>query len=203
MSKIVKQAKRCCTQLLRRSRCSRLPFHNLQHTEEVYDAVLKIGIYEKISTEMLEPVLLAALFHDTGNSEIFCDHENLSIRNATKFLEDHDYPHSRIAIVIDCIDATRMPQRPKTVFEKVICDADLFHLGTNQFYAKNKSLRKEWSNSSGMDYTDEAWLALNIDFLSKHNFHTSYGKVVLGPIKDVNVQLLRNLLSKNSGKHEI
>lgn len=96
LERIVRQAKKYCIELLTGSRCSSLPFHNLEHTAEVFDNVLKIGINEKITLKELEPVLLMALFHDTGNGEIFKNHERFSIDNALKFLQDKNYPHERI-----------------------------------------------------------------------------------------------------------
>ena len=191
MDKIIRDAKKYCTRLLTKSRCSRLPFHNLEHTTEVYNNTMKIGIYQNVPIEALEPVLLAALFHDTGNAEIFKNHENFSIRHAMKFLQEKDYPHTKIATVIDCIGATRVPQKPNDILEKIICDADLFHLGTHAFHSKNKALRREWNKFLEIDYKDRAWLELNIDFLSKHRFHTQYGREILEPVKQENLRTLK------------
>ncbi len=195
MDLIVRKAKKHCIGLLLKSRCSSLPFHNEQHTMNVYENVLKIGMYENMDVQELEPVLLAALFHDTGNATVFAGHESYSATEASNFLLSHGYPPDKINLVIDCIKATRMPQRPKNSFEEIICDADLFHLGTKLFHEKNISLRIEWSSFLNTEYSDAAWDSLNIEFLEKHRFHTKYGKEVLEPKKMENLNELK-------GRHE-
>lgn len=191
MEAIVREAQKYCMGLLERSRCSSLPFHNLQHTMEVYEHVLKIGMYENREMEELEPVLLAALFHDTGNAIVFAGHENYSVTEAGNFLRSQKYPQDNIAMVIDCINATRMPQRPGNSCEKIMCDADLFHLGTRSYRSKNKLLRREWAKFLNTEYSDEEWAALNIQFLEQHRFFTQYGKDVLEPIKRENLNEMK------------
>ena len=194
MKRIVEQAKAYCEDLLRNSRCSRLPFHNLEHTEEVFTTVEKIGRYENSPIEVLEPVLLGALFHDIGNAEVFTDHEDVSVRLAIEFLLDHKYPNSRISTVVDCINATRMPQKPITLLQRIICDADLNHLGTSEFRFKNKALRREWSLFLNIDYSDKEWMEMNLKFLGEHHYFTTYGKAFLNPVKIENMMALNTQL---------
>lgn len=196
MTDIVNKARKYCIKLLKRIRCSGLPFHNPEHTAEVYDNVLKIGACEKLSGDELEVVLLAALFHDTGNAEDFSNHENFSINHALNFLNKNNYPTPSSGMVIDCINATRMPQNPNTTLNKIICDADLYHLGTTNFHAKNISLRKEWSNFMGIEYSDHDWIEMNIKFLKGHHYHTNYGKEILEPVKKQNLEKLRTELNQ-------
>jgi predicted metal-dependent HD superfamily phosphohydrolase len=42
-----------------------------------------------------------------------------------------------------CILATEMPQKPVGLLQEIICDADLFHLGTEDFSDRSKLVRKE------------------------------------------------------------
>jgi len=191
MNHIVRKTKKHCIGLLLRSRCSSLPFHNEEHTMNVYENVLKIGMYENRDVEELEPVLLAALFHDTGNATAFAGHENHSVTEAGNFLLSQGYPEAKIALVIDCIKATRMPQRPMTIYEEIICDADLYHLGTKVFHEKNRLLRKEWEKFLNTEYSDAAWDSLNITFLEQHCFHTRYGQEILEPVKMENLKELK------------
>jgi len=191
MKKLVRKAKKHCIGLLLGSRCGSLPFHNEEHTMNVYENVLKISIYEKMDMEEMEPVLLAALFHDTGNASVFAGHENFSATEANKFLAAQSYPPEKIDLVIDCIKATRMPQRPKNSYEEIICDADLFHLGTKLYSSRNKLLRKEWAKFLNTEYSDAAWDSLNIEFLEQHRFHTRYGQEILKPVKMENLKELK------------
>ncbi|MBT2161276.1 HD domain-containing protein [Zobellia barbeyronii] len=191
MEEILKNAQKYCTRVLMGSRCKSLPFHNVEHTMEVFSNVKKIGSYGYLNNDELKPVLLAALFHDTGNATVFKGHENFSVIKATDFLNGQNYPVEKLKMVTDCIKATRMPQEPKNYLEEIICDADLFHLGTKFFTAKNKLIRQEWEKFLEVRYTDEAWYALNITFLEQHRYHTKYGKDLLEPIKQKNLNQLK------------
>ena len=186
-------AKKHCAQQLTKSRCAVLPFHNLMHTMEVYENVLKIGMYEKLDMDELEPILLAALFHDVGNATVFMGHESYSADEALSFLTCYNYPNDKITIVCNCIYATQIPQRPRNIYESILCDADLFHLGSTLYFIKCGLLRKEWSNFLQLNHSDEAWNIMNIEFLKRHSYQTKYGKKILEPIKQENIRHLKNV----------
>ena len=146
MSKVKKH----CLFLLKQSRCKILPFHCVEHTLEVYKNVQTIGEYQKCNIEELEVLKIAALFHDTGVSETYKGHEDISANNAQKFLIDFNYSKTKIERVMDIIRATKMPQSPKTKLERIICDADLFHLSSNNYLVKSELVRKEWKEYIGL-----------------------------------------------------
>ncbi|WP_420603242.1 HD domain-containing protein [Flagellimonas sp.] len=195
MKDILGLAKKHCVQLLTQSRCSELPFHNVMHTMEVYENVLKIGMHEKLDMDELEPVLLAALFHDVGNTITFMGHEGHSAHEAFSFLTKQKYPNDKITMVCNSIYATQIPQNPRNIYENILCDADLFHLGSKQYFVKCELLRREWFNFLQLDYSDQVWSITNIQFLSRHRFHTKYGKKILEPIKQENICLLKKLIN--------
>jgi hypothetical protein len=143
--------------------------------------------------------MLAAWFHDTGYSGgKAMGHENVSSELATKFLNEHKVSQQVINKVIGCINATRLPQTPHTLIEQIICDADLFHLGTSDFKEKNKLLREELNDFGSLDLSKKDWRKKNIEFLSKHTYFTSYAKENLAPLKQVYLQEL----SKKEGVEE-
>jgi len=196
MNQILQKATKHCLGLLLNSRCNSLPFHNAMHTLEVYENVIEIGTFENFNYEELEPILLAALFHDTGNAFAFNGHELFSINEADAFLRDQEYSVDKTALVMDCINSTRMPQNPISKSEKILCDSDLFHLGTKSFMSKNKLLRKEFEFFLNENYSERDWIQLNIEFLGQHQFHTTYGKEILKPIKQENIKNLKTYLNK-------
>ena len=191
MSELVNKAKKHCKSIFKKSRCSNLPFHSLMHTMEVYNNVIKLGAYEKCDIDSLESVIIAALFHDTGHAFTFIGHEEVSSTYAILFLEKNGVCDDKIKRVCDYILATKLPQKPKDDFERIICDADLFHLGSKSFFNRTQLLRNEWSEHLKIDYSDEAWNILNIRFLQEHQFHSKYGKEILEPIKKQNIELLQ------------
>ncbi|SHI98900.1 HD domain-containing protein [Mesonia phycicola] len=196
MNALLEKTKKHCTQLLLKSRCNELAFHNNQHTNEVFASAKKIGIYSNLNEEELEIVLLAALFHDTGNIDCFKDHEDMSARKASDYLTSIGFNSSKIEKVVKCILATKMPQTPTNLLEQVICDADLSHLGKKNFISKNKLLREEWSEHLKMCFSNKEWVKLNIDFLERHKYFTSYGKKELQPQKEINLRILKQQFSE-------
>ena len=119
--------------LLKNELSPRVVYHNYNHTLKVVEAVNEIALAEKILEEELEVLLLAAWFHDTGFIKGAPNHEKESQKIAEKYLFEKELGEEKIAKVLSIIEATRMPQKPTSKLEKIICDADLFHLGTENF----------------------------------------------------------------------
>jgi predicted metal-dependent HD superfamily phosphohydrolase len=174
-------------------------FHTLQHTQEVVAASETMADYYHLEDEDRFALTLAAWFHDTGYSGGHAaGHENLSIELAAKFLNEHKVHQNILDKVIGCINATRLPQNPNSLIEQIICDADLFHLGTGDFREKNKLLREELNDFGNLDLSKKDWRKKNIEFLSKHNYFTSYAKENLDPLKQVYLEEL----NKKTGNEE-
>ena len=180
-----------CINFLENSRCKTFPFHSVQHTKDVYKYVKTIADYEEVFGSDLEPILIAALFHDTGMAKTYVEHEAQSVIYALEFLKKHNYPEDKTRIVTDCIMATKMPQIPKTQAEKIICDADLYHLGIESYIFRNERLRAEWKTFFNREFSEEEWYSLNVEFLENQKFHTSYGKTVLENRKILNHKMLK------------
>jgi predicted metal-dependent HD superfamily phosphohydrolase len=166
-------------------------FHTLQHTQEVLAGCETMADYYRLEDEDRFAVMLAAWFHDTGySSGRALGHENASIELAAKFMNEHRVSPQVTDKVIGCINATRLPQTPHSLIEQIICDSDLFHLGTSDFKEKNKLLREELNDFGNMDLSKKDWRKKNIEFLTKHNYFTSYAKENLDPLKQVYLQEL-------------
>src|SRR5690606_14574977 len=76
-----------CKDLLTTSKCSALPFHNLQHTKEVVQNVKYLCAAMDINKQNTEILVVAAWFHDTGFSTTYKGHEDESKLIATHFLK--------------------------------------------------------------------------------------------------------------------
>jgi predicted metal-dependent HD superfamily phosphohydrolase len=175
-----------------------LSFHSFEHTRDVVlHCELIAGNYELNETDHTA-LILAAWFHDTGySSGSKKTHEQESQRIATEFLERNHAGPELIARVNGCIIATRMPQSPTNLIERIICDADLFHLGTDEFGAKSKLLRQEINNFQEDKIGKKEWKKLNIEFLDRHRYFTEYGRETLEPVKH---RHLHELKEKVQGK---
>ncbi|MFT5998260.1 MAG: hypothetical protein ACI81P_000713 [Neolewinella sp.] len=183
-----------CTALLQEY-CARYPFHNLTHTKEVVENVQIIGQQLGITPAELEPVIIAAWFHDTGFKEAYDGHEAVSIRLATDFLRSKGYPEKELVIVINCIESTRMPQQPSGKLAEIIADADIFHISNQHFFYRKLLLRREWEIVYDKYYSDYEWHVLNLQFLLGHQFFTACGKQLLMDGQHMNERKMRQLIS--------
>lgn len=135
-----------CSDILQTDKCKQLPFHNFTHTHthEVIDNVFLLANAIGVLPKAADIIAIAACFHDTGYSEIYNGHEDVSKRLATEYLKKTQYSEVEIDRVCACIEATKLPQNPNYIYAEVLCDADVFHLGTSNFLYRNWLLRKEW-----------------------------------------------------------
>lgn len=179
---------------------SEFVFHNLEHTEDVVEACSTMADHYRLEEEDRFVLMLAAWFHDTGySSGEAVGHEDVSIRHATAFLKQKEMDESIIQRVTSCIQATRMPQSPVTLIEKILCDADLYHLSTGDFRAKNALLKEERQNLMAQKIDKKEWRKNNISFLKNHKYFTDYGQEILEPKKEENLLALQK---KRSRKEE-
>lgn len=151
-------------------------YHNISHTLEVLKIAEEIARAENLTQDDLEVLLIAAWFHDVGHLNICYGHEEVSSSLAKEFLKKENYPAEKLDKVIQCILATKIPQTPQNLVEKVLCDADLHHLGLPDVDEKGQILRLELQNRNIKHYTDTEWYETTINFLKSHRFHTNYAK---------------------------
>jgi HD superfamily phosphodiesterase len=177
-------------------------YHNYRHTTEVVEFVRKLCKKSDVSEGDTEIVTLAAWFHDTGYIEKSENHEEVSAEIASKFLKEKNYPEDKTFKVIECIKATKYPTSPKNLLEEIICDADLYHIGTKDYEDKSDLLRVEWEKSKDKIYTEQEWLKLSIDFLSNHKFYTKHAKKNLEETKLNSILKLQKSYRKRIEKIE-
>ncbi|WP_261512345.1 HD domain-containing protein [Chryseobacterium paludis] len=169
-----------------------LSFHSIGHTYDVVGAACEIGIQSNLSEEELIVLQVAAWFHDCGYANVYTGHEEESKKIAKNFLENFGCGKKMIDIVLSCIESTKYPAQPSSLIEKVMCDADMYHLTRPNYPKYEKAIRQEFEKYLGLIYTDEEWMAKNFNFLRAHQFYTDYGQKILSKFKEVNVQLINN-----------
>jgi CRISPR/Cas system-associated endonuclease Cas3-HD len=175
-------------------------YHNLFHVRNVVGLVKEIGKYQNIDKSDLEIVKIAAWFHDIGHIDCWDDHEEISADHATGYLQKIEYPKEKIDKVYSCILATKIPHQPKDLWEEIICDADIAHIGLDSFGDQSELLKLEIEKRVGKKLTDFKWLEKNIEFLSKNKFFTKYGKDKLDGKKNENLIKLKRQHQKKLEK---
>ncbi len=169
-------------------------FHNLDHTQDVVNAVQVIGQHSNLTADEMESALVAAWLHDVGYANGSKNHEETSAERARELLQELGASDRKVTEVTEAIRATKMPQQPKSLVAQVLCDADLFHLSTSACQEKSEMLRKEMKALGTKDLSAEESLNATMDFMRQHTYHTLYGKTVLEQNKQKNIKKLKKTL---------
>ncbi|KQS38141.1 Pycsar system effector family protein [Pedobacter sp. Leaf194] len=174
---------------------SRLVYHNLQHTKDVVQATHQIANHYQLSDEDFFIVTAAAWFHDTGYFEDAMDHEVKGAGLANTYLESLGVKADVREKVSAAILSTKIPQQPKNQLDNILCDADLFHLGTEDFRKKGKMMHKEAELIYGKDISKNEWRIKDIQFLESQHYHTDYARLLLEDQKQRNIEKIKSKLS--------
>ena len=167
-----------------------LEYHNIDHVESVVKWTFQLSQMEKIPVDKLYLLIIAAWFHDTGYSITYEQHEQSSITIMEKFLKN-DLEPCEIEFISDCISATHPSQKPEDIYQSIICDADLAHLGMDDYNVQHQRLRNEWKEVLGKEYSDNEWCQLNFEFLKKHKYYTSSANYLFNSNKKINALNLK------------
>lgn len=149
-----------------------LTYHSVQHTKYVIEVAEQLGESEKIGGEELVLLKTAALLHDTGFLQHHENHEELSCKIARKHLPDYGYSPEQIERVCQMIMATKLPQSPTDNLSELLCDADLYYIGGNQYESNAKRLFEEYKRFGSVKTTME-WDLQQLEFLSGHHYFTA------------------------------
>jgi predicted metal-dependent HD superfamily phosphohydrolase len=192
---LIKKARALAEAEFKKSAFDNRPFHNLHHTLDVVKAAEEIGRQSELNEEELESLIIAAWLHDIGYAEGAHEHERKAADKAKTFLTEQGAAPRMILEVTEAILSTKVPQQPRSLIAKVLCDADLYHLSTEACQAKADNLREEWRNIDGKSMPETEWLQTNLQFLENHRYQTPYGQTILQQGKKKNIKKLRKLLN--------
>lgn len=198
-AQLLQDARAQVTGMLENKLSKSIKFHTLVHTQEVVKACELMAEYYQLNEDDRFALMLAAWFHDTGyTSGESAGHEDRSIELAGAFIQQHAVSDEIKEKVTGCINATRLPQSPNNLMEQIICDADLFHLGTDSFEEKSKLLRRELIDFGNNELSKKDWRKINIRFLERHEYFTPYAKERQQPEKDKHLAALINKEEENN-----
>lgn len=176
-----------------------LIFHNLEHTESVVERVQEIASHYQLPEKELLELSIAAWFHDTGH--LMTDpagHEQKSVEVMEAFLKSRTDDEELINNIANLIRITKFPPSPQSVPEMIICDADTYHFGLEDFKQTNKAMKKELvlrnMNTQVMD-----WERNSLELLKKHQFFTAYCIDLLQKGKEKNIRRLTKKVGKQEG----
>ena len=175
---------------------SNLIFHSLEHTESVVERVQEIASHYQLPEKELLELSIAAWFHDIGH--LMTDpsgHEQKSVEVMEAFLKSRTDDEELINNIANLIRITKFPPTPQSLPEMIICDADTYHFGLEEFKQTNKAMKKELvlrnMNTHVLD-----WERNSLELLKKHQFYTTYCIDLLQKGKEKNIRRLTKKLVK-------
>jgi len=172
-------------------------YHDVRHTRDVVEAVQKITGFYKLTDADHFIIVAAAWFHDLGYFIDHAHHEEKGADLAAKFLADEHVSEEIIQKIRSCIMATKLPQQPHDLAEEIICDADLFHFGTDNFSKRTKLLLTEYNNLHDKPISKTEWRDKNIAVMEVHHYFTDYGLLYLTRTKEKNIHRLKQKVYKD------
>jgi len=178
--------------------------HTLHPTKGVVAAANRIAISENISEHDRELLIAAAYFHDTGYIREYEKNEPIAARMAGRILKLIGFKPNEVVKIQKMILSTDLEREPKTHLEKILCDADLDHVGREDFFKLDGKLR-EGRRSRGIDVSDDAkWYKGTLEFLKKHEYYTESQKKLRETEKQKNtdrlLKKLENIEKKRRGQ---
>lgn len=151
-------------------------YHGLHHTRDVYSAAVMIAKEEGITSERdLALIKTATLYHDSGFTIDYQNHEESGCDLARKTLPGFDYSQDDIDVICGMIMATKIPQNPQNKLEEILCDADLDYLGRDDFYEIGDTLFSELKFYNKIK-DEQQWNKIQVSFLNAHQYYTNFGK---------------------------
>ena len=109
-------------------------------------------------------------------------------------MSELNFSKEDIQIVNGLIKSTKVPQRPQTVLEQIICDVDLDYLGRDDFYPISNLLYRELKAFSMVSNLND-WNKIQIRFLENHEYHTDFAINNRQPEKEKRISELKTMLS--------
>lgn len=194
MDILIKQVSQYVERLFRDYFNPRLYYHNLEHTRNVVRRVVEICNHYHLSDKDCQIVTIAAWFHDVGHliSGSY-EHERKSVSAMKLFLMCSNIDETTIDQIAGCIMSTKLPSHPENLLQMILCDADTYHLGTEEFWQSDIAIKREVEIMTGGTIDD--WDRKTLFFLQSHQFFTAYCKNLLTQGKTDNISRLSEKIS--------
>jgi adenylate cyclase len=159
-------------------------YHNVKHTVDVVTEVELIGWGEGCSDEEILLLKTAGLFHDSGHTIAYDNHEFYGTVFAREMLPKYDYSPEQIERICSIIMATKLPPQPTNLLESIICDSDLDYLGRSDFIPVSNTLYEELKAQNKMGSLND-WNKIQVKFITGHQYFTETAR----SLREVNKQL--------------
>ena len=113
-----KAAKTFILQKMESELTNKLTYHGIHHTLDVLKITSELCSAENISQKNTTLLKTAALFHDSGFTETYTNHEEKGCEIARINLPKFDYTSEAIEKICGMVMATKIPQSPQNILEQ-------------------------------------------------------------------------------------
>ncbi len=168
----------------------RLTYHSIHHIKDVYQTAKGIADLERLTESETKLLLTAASYHDAGFLKHPQGHEEESCRMAIAALPVYGYSIDDIEQICGMIMATRIPQTPHNLPEKILADADLDYLGRDDFFSIGDRLFAELKTAGAIN-TEQEWNQMQVKFMEAHQYFTATSKRLRNAKKEANLALVK------------
>ena len=152
-----------------------LEYHSLEHTIDVANVCDFYIDHFKLDKQEVELIRIAAIAYDYAYIDSPEEHEKNSVCRLLPLLKKHGYSEKEIDLISGMIMATKIPQQPTNLYERILADADLDYLGRNDYDKLSRRRVKELYHYSVVS-NQKQWLDAQIKFLENHTYHTDFAK---------------------------
>lgn len=199
---IITEAGIFVTNLLKQETPEKYSYHTLEHTVRVVKNAILIGAKEGLTSEEMDILRIAAWFHDAGYTKIYQGHETESAALADEFLSQQKVDSQIRKEITECILATTFPQSAKSRVDRVLCDADLMHLGQKEYFELAEKLRQERKNVGIGEIKKADFDNRSVMFFEEHSYFTTFCKSTLLETKAENLKLIKEKIKNRKKKLE-
>ncbi|HLP79730.1 MAG TPA: hypothetical protein VK158_03795 [Acidobacteriota bacterium] len=159
----------------------RLAYHNVAHAQRVAHTSYFLGAIQGVNREDQFLLETAGWLHDIVYKPFAKNNEDLSAVEGERLMSLVGYTPSQIDTVKQLILSTKVSATPGNFLEQIIKDADMWNLGTPEFFEKSEAVRSELGLPA-----DAKWYVGLKKLIDGQEFYTPMARQLLLP------QLLAN-----------
>lgn len=188
---LLSEAEAFISKYMRKHDNPKLLYHNFFHTQNAVVVARQIAKHSSLKEEELFIIDAAAWFLYVGWYKDVLHPQEASAEMAGGFFKNSGVENETVESIRNCILNTKATSAPATALANIICDADTFYLGTENFSAYNKLKRKEAELLNHKSIDKNEWKRNTIIILERHQYYTEYCKSRLNTTKQQNLEKLK------------